>query len=57
MSAQDSNAAKSTTSFRQDWRDLRADLRRWTRFERLSAGLIAVALAIVPATLVLLEQG
>jgi hypothetical protein len=57
MLAQGSDAAKRSATFRQDWLDLKADLRRWSRIERLSAGLIAIAVAILPATLALFGQG
>ena len=54
MFAAGSHDAKRTAPLWKDWLDLQADLRRWTRAERVSAGLIAVAFALLPATLALL---
>ncbi|WP_189048472.1 hypothetical protein [Aliidongia dinghuensis] len=54
MFAAGSHDAKRTALLWKDWLDLQADLRRWTRAERVSAGLIAVAFALLPATLALL---
>jgi len=52
-----SDAAKREAVLRQDWQDLKADLRRWTRAERISACFIVFALATLPPTLALFTQG
>jgi len=61
MLADGCDAAKRAATFRKDWRDLKADLQRWSRVERVSAGvlvagMLAAVCAILPATLVLLGQ-
>lgn len=57
MVADGSDTPKPTANFRRAWRDLKADLRRWKRIERFSAGLLALAIATLPAGLALFGQG
>ncbi len=57
MAADGSETSKPTASFRRDWRDLQADLRRWKRIEWFSAGLLALAIATLPAGLAWFGQG
>lgn len=57
MTAHSSATAKGAVTLRKDWQDLKSDLQRWTRFERVSAGFITFAMAGLPVTLAVFGLG
>lgn len=57
MFTNDPAGPKGSAPLRQDWSDLRADLRRWTRAERILAGLFGCGMAAAMPLLVALGLG
>lgn len=57
MLANDSATLKGSALLQKDWLDLKADLARWTRAERILAGLFGCSVAVLMPFLVALGQG
>ncbi|MDB5363289.1 MAG: hypothetical protein JWO51_4586 [Rhodospirillales bacterium] len=57
MFTNDSATPTGSALLRQDWSDLKADLRRWTRAERILAGLFGCGMAAAMPLLIALGLG
>jgi hypothetical protein len=51
------SATLKGSALQRDWLDLKADLARWTRAERILAGLFGCSVAVLMPFLVGLGQG